>query len=81
MIPYIFGLAVVVIVWLLVAVPYILKGLDTTGDLVLARRARLTLLSVFLIPVYPIAVIAAVPVGIILIFRQLGRNAKKKENG
>lgn len=74
----VFGI-IAFVLWAFITGNLIVEAFDYPDEPHKARRARLAILSFFLLPVYPAVVIVALIVGPIWVFRRLGRINKEEE--
>lgn len=75
---YILFGVVAFVLWVLAVQHYRDEAFNNPHDKKAASRARLVMLSVFLLPVYPALVVVVVIGGIIKDFRRLGRLDKEE---
>jgi hypothetical protein len=78
LIPYIVGLVIAVVAWLIVTIS-LSEDAFRYRDKEDIKNARLAWLSFFLLPLYPAAVIVGLVLGPIIVFRRLGRISKEEE--
>ena len=79
MIPYIVGLVISIIAWVIATGGLTTQAFDYPGRPEYAKRARLAWLSFFLLPLYPAVIVVALVVGPIYVFRRLGRISKEEQ--
>jgi hypothetical protein len=79
MIPYLFFGVLAFVLWVLAVQHYRDEAFRNPHDKKAANRARLVMLSFFLLPVYPALVAIFVVGGIINDFRRLGRLDKEEQ--